>query len=224
MSVPPSIEVIYESTELLAVNKPEGLSTIPERDLAVASVRRLLEAQRSEQLWVVHRLDKEVSGLLLFARTAEAHRELSMQFETRTVKKRYLALVHGLVRSETGNIETAIREFGSGRMGVDPRGKASRTSFRVLARGPIHTLLEAEPHTGRRHQLRVHLYSTGHPIAGDARYGEREQAALTARLMLHSWQLALPALSSSAALNLEAPPPESFVAELSRAGLKWPLA
>ncbi len=205
------IRVLHESAELLLVNKPEGLATIPERDLGVASVQRLLEAERGERLWVVHRLDKEVSGALVFARSAAAHRELCQAFETRAVQKTYLALVHGLVKPDSDVIDMPIREFGSGRMGVDPRGKPSRTTFRVLERGADCSLLEVQLHSGRRHQIRVHLYAIEHPLVGEGRYGT--QPRTDARLMLHAWKLGLPALSA------EAPPPPSFAEELRRRGL-----
>jgi tRNA pseudouridine32 synthase / 23S rRNA pseudouridine746 synthase len=210
------IPVLHETAELLVVAKPEGIATIPERDPAVPSVRRELEAQRGETLWVVHRLDKEVSGVLLFARSAEAHRELCQKFEQRLVQKTYLALVGGEVRKETDVIDMPLRQFGSGRMGVDARGKASQTAYRVRARGTGCTLLEVEPHTGRRHQIRVHLYAIEHPLFGETRYGDTTRPVETPRLMLHAWKLAVSGLS------VEAPPPPSFVSELERRGLAWP--
>jgi len=211
------IAVLHESADLLLVNKPDGLATIPERDLTVPSVQRLLEAERGERLWVVHRLDKEVSGALVFARSADAHRELCKAFEARTVKKTYLALVHGVLKLDSDVIDMPIREFGSGRMGVDQRGKPSRTGFRVLERGASSSLLEVELHTGRRHQIRVHLYAIEHPLIGDTRYGERGSAD-GVRLMLHAWKLVLPAISAEAA------PPASFLQELQRRGLRWAAA
>ncbi len=213
--------VVSESAELLVVFKPEGIATIAERDPATPNLRTLLETERSERLFVVHRLDKDVSGLLLLARTAAAHRELSLTFEHRLAEKTYLALVHGSVVRDEGSIDAPLREFGSGRMGVAARGKASLTHYRVLQRGPRQTLVAARPVTGRRHQIRVHLYSLGHPIAGDPRYGERELSKQVGRLMLHAWQLALPALSFAPAQRFQAAPPPSFVRELERAGLNW---
>jgi RluA family pseudouridine synthase len=210
--VSPEIGILHESAELLLVNKPEGIATIPERDLGVPSVQRLLEAARGERLWVVHRLDKEVSGALVFARSADAHRELCKAFESRAVEKTYLALVHGVVKLDSDVIDMPIREFGSGRMAVDPRGKPSRTGFRVLERGADCSLLEVELHTGRRHQIRVHLYAIEHPLVGDGRYGSQR---VDTRLMLHAWKLGLPALSAAAPL------PPSFAEELRRRGLRW---
>lgn len=219
MSAP--IVTLYESETILAVAKPEGIATIPERDLGVPSVRRVLEAQRGERLWVVHRLDKEVSGLLVFARSAEAHRELCRQFEQRAVSKTYVALVRGVVAPDNDVIDMPIREFGSGRMGVDRRGKASRTGFRVLERAADCSLLEVEPHTGRRHQIRVHLYAIAHSLIGDPRYGPAGDSAAAPRLMLHAWKLVLPPTSGCPGNSLQAPMAGSFMAELERRGLRW---
>lgn len=209
--------VIHEDAELLVVDKPDGIAAIPERDLQVPSLHKLLEAERGERLWVVHRLDKEVSGLLVFARTAEAHRRLSMAFEARRVGKTYLAVVHGRLDGR-GEIDAPIHQFGSGRMGVDPRGKPSRTTYEVLGQAAAHSLVTAHPQTGRRHQLRVHFYHRGHPIAGDVRYGEVALQKTIARLMLHARNLELP-LADGRTLALEAPAGPTFTAEARRLGL-----
>jgi len=135
----------------------------------------------------VHRLDKEVSGVMLYALHPEAHRFLNNAFEKREVHKTYQALVHGGITEDQGVITRAIREFGSGRMGVDDlKGKPSETRFSVLKRSDRFTLVELYPQTGRRHQLRVHLYSIGHPIVGDTRYGDKALQQGYPRLMLTS--------------------------------------
>jgi len=123
-------------------------------------------------------LDKEVSGVLLYALTAEAHRFLNRAFERREVRKTYLAVVHGTPCPQAGVIARAVRAFGSGRMGVDDaRGKPAQTRYETAGASGRYALLRLWPETGRRHQLRVHLYSVGHPIAGDTRYGSAEQRA-----------------------------------------------
>ncbi|CAM3218262.1 RluA family pseudouridine synthase [Rhodothermus bifroesti] len=205
------LPVLYEDAYLLAIHKPEGLAAIPERDPAQPSARQLLETFRGERLFVVHRLDKEASGVLLFARTPEAHRYLNALFATRRVHKIYRALVHGCVSPEQGQIQAPIRAFGSGRMGVDfQRGKPSETRYRVLAYvGNAYTLLEALPLTGRRHQIRVHCYHLGHPIVGDLRYGDRSKQQAFPRLMLHALTLRFPH-PEGPELELTAPLPESF--------------
>jgi len=224
MTSPSPGPLLHEDPHLLVVHKPEGLSAIPERDLSVPSVQRLLEAQRGERLWVVHRLDKEVSGVLLFARDPATHRALSIAFEQRRVEKSYTLAVHGVPARSEGVLDRPIAQFGSGRMGVDPRrGKPSRTSFRVLQRARAFALVEARPHTGRRHQLRVHFYSDGHPIVGDPRYGDLTLQATFPRLMLHARTLTIP-LPDGATLTIEAPLPPSYLDALPALGLRGALA
>ncbi len=182
----PRIALLAEHPGWIAVDKPDGLATIRERDTSVPCLHTSLEESRGERLWIVHRLDKEVSGCVLFARSAEVHKELSFAFEERRVRKTYHAWVHGHVRNEHGTIEEPIKEFGSGRMGVSKNGKPSMTEFTVKERSNESTLLELHPITGRRHQLRVHLYALGHPILGDVRYGDAAVQAKYARVFLHS--------------------------------------
>jgi tRNA pseudouridine32 synthase / 23S rRNA pseudouridine746 synthase len=181
--------VLYEDAELLAIDKPEGLSSIPERDVSVPSLQKLLEAARGERLFVVHRLDKEVSGAILFARTAAAHRAMSIAFEERRVSKTYLALAHGAVDDQL--IDKPLAQFGSGRMGVRADGKPSQTRVVMRERFATTTLCEAHPITGRRHQLRVHFYAIGHALCGDPRYGDRDVAAKWPRLMLHALRITI---------------------------------
>jgi tRNA pseudouridine32 synthase/23S rRNA pseudouridine746 synthase len=184
------IPLLYEDPDLIAVCKPVGISSIPERDLAVSSVRTLLEKQLGTRLYTVHRLDKEVSGVMLFARTADAHRYLNAAFFDRNVKKTYIALVHGVIAPDSGTIDAPIRQFGSGRMGVDAKnGKPSITRYKILERRDQFTLVEAYPLSGRRHQIRVHFYHIGHPIAGDTRYGKNLEQERFKRIMLHALKI-----------------------------------
>jgi tRNA pseudouridine32 synthase / 23S rRNA pseudouridine746 synthase len=205
------IEIVHDNDDLIVVSKPEGIATVPENDPSLPSVRRILEDQRGERLWPVHRLDKEVSGVLVFARNADAHRELSTLFEARDVEKTYLALVDGIVSGDR-EIDAPIREFGSGRMGVSPDGKPSVTSVAVRDRGDDCSLVEALARTGRRHQIRVHLFSVGHPILGDRRYGD----VPASRLMLHAWKVVV------RGNTFEAPPSETFLNELGSRGVVGP--
>jgi tRNA pseudouridine32 synthase/23S rRNA pseudouridine746 synthase len=181
------LQILFEDDDVIAIQKPVGISSIPERDLAVPSVRTLLEKQLGARLYTVHRLDKEVSGVMLFAKTADAHRYLNTAFFDRNVKKTYIALVRGVIPSESGTIDAPIRQFGSGRMGVDAKnGKSSITRYNVLERRDHFTLVEAHPLSGRRHQIRVHFYHIGHPIAGDTRYGKKLEQEKFTRIMLHA--------------------------------------
>ncbi len=202
--------ILLDTPDYLAVDKPEGLSCIPERDRSVPSLIKMLEEERKCRLYVVHRLDKEASGVIVYAKSAEAHKYLNDLFADRKVEKRYQLLVHGVIPEETGTIDLPIREFGSGRMGVDEkRGKASNTEFRVLERLNSTTLLEAHPLTGRRHQLRVHFYARGNPIVGDRRYGDHALQAQFPRLMLHATRVAF-ATRDGTPVSIECPVPEAY--------------
>jgi RluA family pseudouridine synthase len=203
--------VLFEDADVLAVDKPEGLASIPERDTTQESLFSLLSSARQTKLYVVHRLDKEVSGVILFTKNASAHKYFNEQFSQRSVQKSYLALVHGVLPQESGTIDAPLRQFGSGRMGVDSkRGKESVTTFQVSKRFEGHTLVEAHPVTGRRHQIRVHLYSLGHAIVGDPLYGEKRWQRQFPRLMLHAQKIEC-RLSSERMIIIEAPIPESFM-------------
>jgi len=205
------IPILFANEDVIAVNKPEGLASIPAPS-AKDSLLSLLSATLSERLYVVHRLDQEASGVILLARNAVAHRFLSEQFSGQSVQKVYVALTHGVITEGTGVINKPLREFGSGRIGVDfQRGKPSVTEFRVLERFAAYTLVELYPRTGRRHQLRAHCYSLGHPIVGDLRYGDRALQRQFPRLMLHAWRITF-ALPSGEKVTVEAPFPESFQA------------
>lgn len=211
------VDVLYEDEDILAVNKPEGLVAVPERRRLEQSLFEELCAERAEKLYIVHRIDRETSGVIVFARNAEAHRQLNRQFETRSVEKVYLALVRGIISDDRGEIDKPLRQFGSGRVAVDDRrGKASVTEFRVLERLETFTLVDVRPYTGRRHQIRVHFYSIGHPIVGDPLYGDGTIQSRYPRLMLHAHRLSL-RLPSGGEITIEAPMPESFRRVLEKA-------
>ncbi len=203
-------EILFESADLIAVNKPEGLAAIPEQNPQEPSLFERLCSERGETLLIVHRIDKDTSGVILFARNVQAHRHLNMEFETRKVRKTYLALVHGVVESDWGKIDKPLARFGSGRVGVNAQhGKPSLTEYQVARRLPAHTLLEAYPHTGRRHQIRVHLHSIGHAIVGDRLYGDRAIQRDYSRMMLHAKRLTIRPPSGEE-ITVEAPVPQSF--------------
>lgn len=204
------IPVLFEDGDILAVNKPEGLASIPERTKAKDSLVSLLSSKFNDRLFIVHRIDKEASGVILLAKNAPAHRFMNEQFRTRTVKKNYLILVHGNPQVRDGVIDKPLRQFGSGRVGIDPKlGSQSETGFRVVERFRSHALVEARPVTGRRHQIRVHFFSIGHPVVGDSLYGDKVVQKQYARLMLHAHGLEFRLLSGER-MKIEAPVPESF--------------
>jgi RluA family pseudouridine synthase len=202
--------IIYEDKNLIAADKPEGIASISENDTSIETLHSILEKKFNQKLLIVHRLDKEVSGIILFARNSNTHKLLNKQFADRTVKKFYIALVHGNVVKDAGVINKPIREFGSGRMGIDEKnGKPSKTEYKVLERFENYTLLELNPSTGRRHQLRVHLYFIGHPIVGDMRYGDKSIQQNYPRLMLHAKSVELE-FQKGKRLNFNSEIPESF--------------
>ena len=204
------LEILHADDFLVAVRKPAGMATIAEAKGDADCLHARLERQLARKLWIVHRLDKGVTGLVVFACTADAHRWLNGRFEARDTVKRYQAVCHGAVEGESGVVELPLRIFGSGRTGPDPvNGKPSRTDWTVIGRSPAATRLEIRLHTGRKHQIRAHLCAIGHPLLGDDRYGHVPEAAAFPRLMLHSWTLSVP-LPSGQVLGLECPPDAEF--------------
>ena len=211
------IDILYQDDHLIAVSKPAGQLTIPGRgqipgDPLNIELGKLLK----RPVFIVHRLDRGASGLVLFAKDAPTHRELNGQFEHRDVKKTYLVLVQGRVDGD-GRVDQPIKAFGSGRMGVHPSGKPSQTDYKVLERMKEATLLEVSPLTGRRHQIRVHLYSIGHPVMGDTLYGKVTPVGGIERLMLHARTLAF-VDPQGRAQALEADVPADFKSVLARLG------
>jgi tRNA pseudouridine32 synthase/23S rRNA pseudouridine746 synthase len=201
-----SVRVLFESDEILAVDKPAGV--VSAAQAGQGGLPELVGRVYPGRLFPVHRLDKEVSGVILFAKTASAHRHLNGEFERRNVRKTYLAVCHGVIAKNRGVINAPIREFGSGRMGVDrERGKPASTEFKVVERRNGFTVVHAYPLTGRRHQIRVHLYSIGHPVVGDRKYGNGEVQKEFPRLMLRALSIEFTS-PSGGRLTIEAPPPD----------------
>jgi RluA family pseudouridine synthase len=227
-ALPPA--VLYEDESVLAVDKPAGRLVIPGRGVEEPSLREELEA-RFGRLWVVHRLDRGTTGVLLFARTAEAHRAANLAFDRGEPRKRYVALVAGAAPAEA-RIDVAIAPARRGRMrparAGDPLGKRAVTVVRRLEAfaprawaGGALSLVEALPETGRTHQIRVHLASAGTPLAVDPDYGDEgplrgpHGAVLLARTPLHAARLALRHPVRGTELVLEAPLPADMAAALA---------
>jgi tRNA pseudouridine32 synthase / 23S rRNA pseudouridine746 synthase len=203
-----TIPVLFENDDIIAVDKPEKLASIPERNPEKISLLKILSDTLQRKFFVVHRLDKQVSGVIVFAKNAETHRHLNLLFEQRKVHKTYMALVHGTIEGDGGLIETPLRRFGSGRTGEDrERGKPCRTEFSVLERMPGYTMVRVDPLTGRKHQIRAHLFGIGHPIVGDPLYGDKALQKTFPRLMLHalSIRLLLAAEGQDVAITSEIP-------------------
>ena len=200
------IEILYEDNDIIAVNKPEGLASIHDSAGEKEDLQTILSERCKIKVFVVHRLDKEVSGVIVYAKNAATHKLLNKQFAERTVKKSYVALVHGKMMKDEGSINKPIREFGSGRMGIDEaKGKPSKTVYKVIKKYPSYTLIELNPTTGRRHQLRVHLYYIGNSIVGDVRYGEKMVQEKYPRLMLHAKELVVAINGSEKTFSADIP-------------------
>jgi len=202
--------IIFEDDRIVAVNKPVGLPTIPGRGEIGVAVNVEIERRLRKKIFTVHRLDLDASGLLVFAKDAETHRLLSMEFEERRAKKEYLVAVIGTM-SGSGEIDKPLREFSSGRVAPAPDGKRAVTRWRVERSLGGATLLRVETLTGRKHQIRAHFSSEGHPVLGDPRYGPPPRPIGGAkRLMLHAWTLHL-----DLGYDLKAEPGPDFEAVLA---------
>jgi len=207
-----SAAVVFEDERVLAASKPAGQTTIPGRGEVGESLLTQLERERGVKFFVVHRLDREASGLVLFAKDAQTHRQLCAQFEARRAKKVYLAAVLGRLEGE-GTIDEPLREFGSGRVAPSPQGKPCKTHWRVERSLGGATLLRVEPVTGRKHQIRAHLAFLGHPLLGDPRYGPAPRPVGGARrLMLHALSLSVEA---GRVYDLSVDPPPDFLSVLA---------
>jgi len=184
--------IIFEDDRIVAVNKPVGLPTIPGRGEIGVAVNIEIERRLRKKIFVVHRLDLDASGILVFAKDADTHRLLSMEFEARKAKKEYLVAVMGTMTASSGEINKPLREFSSGRVAPAPDGKRAVTRWRVERALGGATLLRVETMTGRKHQIRAHFSSEGHPVLGDPRYGPPPRPIGGAkRLMLHAHTLKL---------------------------------
>jgi 23S rRNA pseudouridine1911/1915/1917 synthase len=218
------VSVVYEDDDLLIVDKPAGLVVHPSAGHAEGTLVNALLGRGGDfaptgiagvqRPGIVHRLDRDTSGLLMVARNDAAQGSLQAQLKARRVKKTYLALVAGTVAAAQGRIEAKIgRDPGRRtRMAVTTDGRPSTTGYRVRERFAGWTLLELDLVTGRTHQIRVHLEAIGHPVAGDPVYGtgtSRRGPDGLARLFLHAWRLELTSPSSGRLIRAEAPlPPE----------------
>jgi len=208
------IEILYTDDDLIAINKPAGLVVHSGAgNHSGTLVNALLHHFQSlsgvggdERPGIVHRLDRDTSGVLLVARTDVAHRNLAEQFASRTVEKTYIALVHGSVAKDSGTIDARITRDPVRRTRMTARldqGRTAHTEYHVVRRLAKFTLLEVRIGTGRTHQIRVHLASIGHPVAGDRLYGAAE--AHMGRFFLHAHRIRFHSPSSGALLTVEAP-------------------
>jgi 23S rRNA pseudouridine1911/1915/1917 synthase len=214
------LEILFEDDDLLVVNKPAGLVVHPGAghqqhtlvNALLAHCQNLSGIGGKERPGIVHRLDKETSGCLVVAKNDATHRDLSRQFAARTMQKIYLALVAGVPRKSTGVIDLAIARHPvhRQRMSIARRqGRSAKTEYRVLRSNSEISLVECTLHSGRTHQIRVHLHHLGHPVLGDKLYGGK-RAGDYPRQMLHAWKLAFTHPRTSELMPFEAPLPSDF--------------
>jgi tRNA pseudouridine32 synthase/23S rRNA pseudouridine746 synthase len=205
------LKILYQDDSLIVLDKPSGLLSVPGRGPAHAdSLASRVQAEFPDAR-IVHRLDMATSGLIVMARGAAMERALSIAFQQRQVEKRYVAVVAGQIAEDSGEIDLPLITDWPNRprQKVDfELGKPSLTGFEVLARDAARctSRVALTPHTGRSHQLRVHLLAIGHPILGDDLYGDEASRNAAPRLLLHATALALPHPKSGAMLRLESPP------------------
>ena len=214
------LDILFEDDDLLVINKPAGMVVHPgagnrSRTLVnalLAHCRTLSGIGGKERPGIVHRLDKETSGCLVVAKNDATHHSLSRQFAERTVEKIYLALVAGTMPNTHGIIDASIGRHPKHRqrMAVNKqRGRSARTDYRVVkSRGGI-SLVECVLHSGRTHQIRVHLHHLGHPVLGDKVYG-RQRSSEFARQMLHAWKLGFDHPRDGKRSTFEAAAPPDF--------------
>ena len=219
------LKVVYEDADVLILDKPAGLVTHPAPGHTSGTLVNALLARGGVEAYgtvagenrpgIVHRLDRDTSGLILVARNDRAQAALMAQLKARRVKKTYLALVYGAVPAEKGRIEAPIgrdpRHYSH--MAVIATGKPATTGYRVRERFPNWSLLEVDLMTGRTHQIRVHLASIGHPVAGDPVYATstaRSGPPGLHRMFLHSWRIEFASPSGDRVIRAEAPLPEEL--------------
>lgn len=230
-----SPDVIFENDSFVAINKPAGLLSIPDREQTQTSLKDIL-LEKYGDIFTVHRLDRDTSGIIIFAKTEAAHKYFSQLFEERKIEKYYQGLVHGIPANKEGTIDAPIAEHGvqKGLYIVHRRGKPSVTDYKVIEEHKAFSLLQFQLHTGRTHQIRVHCQHIGHPLACDELYGDGKPVMLSSikkkyklskhddgerpmlnRLALHSFRLKFTGVDGKI-INLEAELPKDIRALLQQ--------
>jgi len=227
-------EIIIENDEFIALNKPAGLLSVPDRTQSAPSLKDLL-TEKYQEIFTVHRLDRETSGVIVFAKTAAAHQYLSVIFQERQVEKTYFGIVWGVPANSSGIIEFPIQEHPAknGTMIVHRKGKMASTGYEIIENFGRYAFLRFDLFTGRTHQIRVHMKETGHPILCDPLYGDskpvfvsalkrnykhsgfEEEKPILDRLALHSAKLSFTDLNGEK-INIEAEMPKDLRALLSQ--------
>jgi 23S rRNA pseudouridine1911/1915/1917 synthase len=175
------LDIIFENEQFIVINKQSGLLSIPDRMGKDASVKSILQESLGEKIFTVHRLDKDTSGVIVFAKDDNTHKHLSQKFEGREVEKFYIGLVNGILMNEAGTIDAPIMEQPgkSTLMMTHKKGKPSVTDYSVADTFGMFSLLNFQIHTGRTHQIRVHMKHIGNPIVCDPLYGDGKPVLLS---------------------------------------------
>ena len=226
-----TVPILHQDAAILVVNKPPGLVVHPGAGQRAGTLVNQLIHQYPELLsvgdpfrpGVVHRLDKDTSGVMVVARTPAAHASLMRQFAERAVDKSYLALVEGSPPVESGVINAPVGRHPKRRtaMGVVSGGKPATTRFTVLEGAGLHTLLQITPDTGRTHQIRVHLSAAGMPVAGDPLYGRASALSALKRTFLHAHSLEFTHPTTRERVHFQAPLALDLVSVLQEIGIAW---
>ena len=234
-------EIIYEDDDIIVINKASQILSIPDRHRPeIINIYTLL-SEKYPEIYIVHRIDKDTSGVMIFAKNAEAHKDLNNQFENRTTTKKYIAILRGIPFPEQGRIEAKIGPHPTqlGLMTVSSRGKEAITDYKVLEAFKDFSLVECTILTGRTHQIRVHTKYIGCPIAVDPQYGTHsslflsefkkrkfkigkfnEEIPMLSRVPLHAFQLTIKHPRTGQEMTFEANPPKDIQAVLSQLR-KW---
>ena len=228
--------ILYESDEVVALNKPSGLLSIPDREGKEPSLKILLKEKYGD-IFTVHRIDRDTSGLIIFAKNQESHKNLSHQFEARLTRKIYVGLVIGSPSLKQGKIDAGIAPHPAlnGTMIIHRKGKEALTEYEVVEEFGAYSWVKFQIHTGRTHQVRIHAKEIGHPLVCDPLYGdgkpillsslkhkkfklsknELEERPLLNRLALHAFQLGFTNIGGEK-IELEAPIPKDLRATLQQ--------
>lgn len=229
------LKVLFEDDACMVVDKPAGIAVHPGAGMQPGEVTLLsgvsyLFKKRalpfSDAAVLVHRLDKDTTGCLLIAKNPETHQKLQKQFEDRTVEKTYLAIVAGVPELETARVDSPIGRSQHDRTKMSVRGvgrmREAQTTYRVVAESKVASLVECDLHTGRTHQVRVHLHAIGHPVLGDPTYSTPVSVKLAAKtegLCLHAWKLTFESPADGERHGAEAKLPKTFEKAMKGLGL-----
>jgi len=215
------VDIVYEDDDLMIINKPVGMVVHPAPGNYTGTLVNAL-MNHSEKLssingvirpGIVHRIDKDTSGLLMIAKTDHAHKSLAAQLKAHTIKRQYIAIIHGKIRSDTGEINAPIARSTKDRLKMtvnEKTGKNAITHFTVLERFQEYTMIECELETGRTHQIRVHLAYIGHPLLGDMTYGVKKPKIKNNGQLLHAKTLGLIHPTTGEYMEFKSELPEIF--------------